>query len=66
MLKAEVNNIGEQIYVFPEEREQFLELLASQELVTGYECQVKRKDGSTGWISLSAKLNSGRAWQRCG
>jgi signal transduction histidine kinase len=32
-----------------------LKLLDAQDLVTGFECQVKRKDGSTGWVSLSAR-----------
>jgi PAS domain S-box-containing protein len=54
-VKAEITDAREQLYVFPEDRENFLKLLAAHGLVTGYECQVKRKDGSTGWISLSAK-----------
>jgi PAS domain S-box-containing protein len=54
-LKASITDIGEQIYVSPKVRETFLKLLASRGLVTGFECQVKRRDGSTGWISLSAR-----------
>lgn len=54
-INAENADSSEQIYVFPEDRENFLKQLASRDLVTGYECQVKRKDGSTGWISLSAR-----------
>jgi PAS domain S-box-containing protein len=54
-LKAEITNIAEQVYAFPKDRKNFLKLLDTQGLVTGYECQVKRKDGSTGWISLSAR-----------
>jgi PAS domain S-box-containing protein len=54
-VKAEITNAREQMYVFAEDRERFLSLLASHDVVTGFECQVKRKDGSTGWISLSAK-----------
>lgn len=54
-VKAEITNIGEQVYVFPEDQDKFLKLLLSHNLVTGFECQVKRKDGTLGWISLSAR-----------
>lgn len=54
-VKAEITNIGEQVYAFQEDRDNFLKLLLSHDLVTGFECQVKRKDGSLGWISLSAR-----------
>lgn len=50
-----INNIGEQVYVFAEDREKFFELVALQDVITGFECQVKRKDGSIAWISLSAR-----------
>jgi PAS domain S-box-containing protein len=52
---AEITDARDQMYRFPEDRANFLELLDFQDLVTGFECQVKRKDGSTGWISLSAR-----------
>ncbi len=54
-VKAEITDARHQMYLLPEDRANFLKLLDSLDLVTGFECQVKRKDGSTGWISLSAK-----------
>jgi PAS domain S-box-containing protein len=54
-VKGVIANASEHLYVLPEDRQNFLKLLASHDLVTGFECQVKRKDGGTGWISLSAR-----------
>jgi PAS domain S-box-containing protein len=54
-VKAEITDARDQMYRFPEDRANFLKLLDAQDLVTGFECQVKRKDGSTGWVSLSAR-----------
>ena len=40
-VKTEITNASEHLYVFPTDRQNFLKLLASHDLVTGFECQVK-------------------------
>ncbi len=54
-VRSKITNAKEQLYVFQEDRKNLVKLLNTQDVVAGYEFQVKRKDGSTCWISLSAK-----------
>ncbi|MDK3156519.1 PAS domain S-box protein [Kamptonema cortianum] len=54
-LKAQVNDIGKQIYVDPRRREAFVELVRQQGSVKGFEAQVYRTDGSIIWISENAR-----------
>jgi PAS domain S-box-containing protein len=55
-----VNDSGHQIWVDPNERLRFLQLLASTGAVSGYECQAKRKDGTEIWVSLSSHTVCGK------
>ncbi len=48
--------IAEEIYLFPEMRETFLEKLNQTGQVTNFEAQLKRKDGSTWWAASNAHL----------
>ncbi|MBA4396781.1 MAG: serine/threonine-protein kinase PknK [Syntrophus sp. (in: bacteria)] len=56
-LTAHVTDIGKQLYVSREEREQFLAVIGKQKTVSGFEVQFYRKDGSVIWASLHARLN---------
>ncbi len=58
-LLRSVTNIGEQIYVDPQQRQRFVELLEKEGQVEGFECQVSRRDGTTFWISEHARAVKG-------
>jgi len=48
-------------YVNPEERDTFLDIIARNGFVENYEVQMKAKDGSAIWVSVSARLNVDKA-----
>jgi PAS domain S-box-containing protein len=48
-------DLGHQLFVNPEEREEYKRLMAAAGVVRGQEYQVYRKDGSTFWISVTAR-----------
>ncbi|HLO49496.1 MAG TPA: diguanylate cyclase [Kamptonema sp.] len=54
-LMAGITDIGQQLYVNSNRREEFQRLLQKLDVVSGFESQVYRKDGSTIWISESAR-----------
>ncbi len=54
-LKAQVTNVGTQLYADPHRRAEVLEPLREQDTVHGVECQLSRKDGSTLWGSVSIR-----------
>jgi PAS domain S-box-containing protein len=43
------------LWLDPNGRQRFLQPLAQREVVRGYECQLKRKDGTAIWVSLSSR-----------
>ncbi len=47
-------NMAKEVYLFPEERRNFLELLRMNKRVTNFITQLKRKDGSLWWASTNA------------
>jgi len=53
-LLAHVQDIGAQLYVDPQQRQRFLDLMAAHGAVTDFEAEIYRKDGSTTWIVESA------------
>ncbi len=55
-LMATMQNIGQQLYVDPQRREVFVRQMLRQGSVLGFESQVYRRDGSTIWISESARV----------
>lgn len=59
-LISHVTDIGRQLYVSAEAREQFLNLLRKEKSLSGYEVQFLRKDGSIIWASLHARLIEAR------
>jgi PAS domain S-box-containing protein len=54
-LIAHMNDIGQQLYVDPRQRAEFLRLLATQDEVRAFEFEVYRKDGSRLWLSSHAR-----------
>jgi PAS domain S-box-containing protein len=47
-------NMAEDVYLVPEEREQFLSALRKEGKVTNFSARLKRKDGSVWWASTNA------------
>jgi PAS domain S-box-containing protein len=52
---AAVADIARQLYVEPQRRAEFIRLLQEKEVVSEFESQVYRKDGSIIWISENAR-----------
>jgi PAS domain S-box-containing protein len=50
-----VTNIGRQLYVVEEQREEYLRLLNKKGVIDNFEAQMYRKDGSKIWISLNSR-----------
>ncbi len=55
-LIASVNDVGRQIYVDPDRRNQFLQLIRRADEVTEFESEIVRPDGSTAWITESVRV----------
>jgi diguanylate cyclase (GGDEF)-like protein/PAS domain S-box-containing protein len=55
-LIASLQNIGSQLYVDPERREEFMLIMTSRGSVSGFESQVYRKNGDIIWISENARV----------
>ncbi len=54
-LMATVKNVGTQLYVLKEVRDDFIRKLKTQKKVSGFEVQFCRKDGSQIWASVHAR-----------
>ncbi|HEU4492960.1 MAG TPA: PAS domain S-box protein [Rubrobacteraceae bacterium] len=54
-LLENVTNVAEQLYVDPERREEFDHLIRRDGFVSGFEVQMRRKDGGAMWASASAR-----------
>ena len=54
-LLGSVANIAEDLYVDPERREEFNRLVRRDGFVSGFEVQIRRRDGGTMWASTSAR-----------
>jgi PAS domain S-box-containing protein len=55
-LMGTVKDIGRQLYVEPGRREEFCRLLERQDVITDFESQVYRADGTPIWISENARV----------
>ena len=55
-LIVEVPDIGKHLYVDPERRAVFKRLMAEQGKVTGFECQLRRRDGEVIWASVNGRV----------
>jgi sigma-B regulation protein RsbU (phosphoserine phosphatase) len=51
-----VRDIGDYLHVFSERRPEFRDKLEQRGIIRGSECRVHRKDGSTLWVSLTARV----------
>jgi PAS domain S-box-containing protein len=54
-LIANVTNIEDQIYVLPERRQEWIDLMQEKEAVADFESQVYRQDGTKIWISENTR-----------
>jgi PAS domain S-box-containing protein len=50
-----ITDIGRDLYVRHEDRANLLDQFNHCDVVTGFEQEMRRKDGSTGWVSVSAR-----------
>ncbi len=55
-LMASVTDIGKQFYISREERDDQLRLIDERGEQTNFEARLQRKDGSTCWVSINARL----------
>ncbi|MDY7012530.1 MAG: PAS domain S-box protein [Cyanobacteriota bacterium] len=54
-LKLSLSSPEAQIYVYPQQREQFMQRLEERDRVVGFEAQIYRQDGTIAWISENAR-----------
>ena len=55
-LMSRMTDIGRQLYVSREARENFLTMIRKEKILAGFEVQFLRKDGTAIWVSLQARL----------
>ncbi|MEI8379002.1 MAG: ammonium transporter [Planctomycetota bacterium] len=55
-LTNDVTNIANQLYVDPMRRDEFQQLLNANDVITGFESQVYRADGTVIWINENARV----------
>ncbi len=55
-LMSQVTDIGSQLYVSRQAREHFLHMIRKEKILSGFEVQFRRKDGSHIWASLHARM----------
>ncbi len=57
-LHSLVKDLGQDVWVDPEERSRYLQILKERGCgpVLGFECRLKRKDGTVIWVSLNGRL----------
>ncbi|MFO7712893.1 PAS domain S-box protein, partial [Desulfosarcina sp.] len=64
-LKEAMETIGKDIYVRPEDHRTLMARLTNEGVVTDFECQLKRRDGSRVWTAVRARAvraEDGRLW----
>jgi sigma-B regulation protein RsbU (phosphoserine phosphatase) len=54
-LMAGLTDIGKSLYVRPERRMEFIQLMQGHDTVTGFESEIYRKDGSVIWIAENVR-----------
>jgi PAS domain S-box-containing protein len=55
-LMANISDLGQQLYVAPHRRDEFVRLLQQHDTVAGFESQVYRQDGQVIWIAEQARI----------
>ena len=51
-----ISDSGHQIWVDPDERTHYIDLLDKHDIVRGFECQWRRKDRSVFWVAFNARI----------
>jgi len=54
-----ITDIGTQLYVDPADRDDLLETLRIRGAVQNYEVKMRRRDGSTHWVSINSRVTRG-------
>jgi PAS domain S-box-containing protein len=54
-LISSLTDVSHPFYVRQESRKEFMEMLEREGIALGFECELYKKDGSTIWVSLSAR-----------
>ncbi|HUM05030.1 MAG TPA: ATP-binding protein [Terriglobales bacterium] len=54
-MKGDISDAGGQLYVDPDRRQEFRKLMDSEGSVRHFECQMRRRDGSSMWVSVNAR-----------
>jgi PAS domain S-box-containing protein len=55
-LLESITDISEQLYINPQDRLKFIQLLEDENAVTDFECRFYCKDGTTIWMSIQARV----------
>ncbi len=55
--RSKFQNLAQQLYVHPEDREEFLSTLREEGSVDDFRFEANRRDGSTIWLALSARIS---------
>jgi two-component system sensor histidine kinase/response regulator len=50
-----IRDTGNQVWVDPDERLEYVQLLEKQGVILNYECRFRRKDGTTIWVSMNTR-----------
>jgi len=50
-----IKDTGSQVWAVPDERSIFVRRLETEGAIRGYECRIRRKDGTPIWVSLSVR-----------
>jgi PAS domain S-box-containing protein len=58
-LTESVTNLAEQVYVDPGRREEFKKLARDHDSVTGFEVEMRRRDGGAVWVSVAGRVVRG-------
>jgi diguanylate cyclase (GGDEF)-like protein/PAS domain S-box-containing protein len=58
-LISTATDLARDVWVYPDERQQYLRQLGEHGFVPGFECQLKRKDGRHIWVSLNDRCVCG-------
>ena len=54
-LTSSITDSEHQVWVDPNERLKYVQLIETLDVVLGYECELKRKDGTKFWVSLNTR-----------
>ncbi len=55
-LLAAIDDIGNQVYADPEDRQRFLALIHANSIAPGFETRFRRRDGELIWVSLNTRI----------